>query len=1062
MTAILTPATLRRFGLVLLSLILSLWHFGPAHGSILALLLTVGGQVYLFGYLAARALGLLRESETALIRLIWTVTCGLCLNIVLGAGARLLLLPVSVYVVALHALMLLLSLLPAAAVPTLRFERKLVPYYLLLGFTCLVFVFVGWERNRLWIDGYEDQSLPVSLADWWANGAQPENLVTRHIAETNTVTYWSSDGLTYVLATWIWSGGFSAVQLIWYALTPLFAWLVPLAHYALAYRVTKRQDTAAWVAGMVLLLALTTINSNMLYSGAWMFGQEAAFQLDTLRTFSTALLMPLVLFVFFTCLRSPQRRNYLLIGVAIFALALTHPRQFLALLTGLYAILALSWLLLPSRAAFRRAVLLGLVLLPALAVPAWQYTANLRAALRPTILPELASTVTSTQTIIEPGSLLFHPLVALALLLGALSILRLRRSLAAQYVFAALLVMLVVSYVPPIFNSVLRIFGAYFGLHYVLELFYIVPFGLILGIAISFLHDQVAQRFRFRVLGSNWSIALVLVAAALLLLIEPFPIAQSARDQLSAAADEQAIRDIRTFDQQLLERLRALPVVKDKVVYLTPNRISSYVIESVPNAFLTGGRAETNPAFDGSARFYESPDAPWLDAGDIGFLQTYPVDYLVIPADNTRVPQVLLQPERFAWVDTVAGYLIFRVGQMGDISPADEIFAQMNALYATETHPRWDAEGFQLGQDANADLWQPVIAAWNEQLARDPADDRARYGLAFALLLAGDNQPERWAELSAAHPEISLLGAAHARLLAQEGQAQPAVELLLARLARPEMDVAVLAARELLTESFFPRLTPEQLDTLLALETSDAATWAHLLEWTNANALRPTAELLEANADRLRLRAALMLSAGRFDVADRWLSRIPTIEVSPRDLAARAGLELVSGDLEAARALLRPATDPDWIRPRFNLHRDRWRETPNAAARLFASLSVADSESLSPRLLAETGRLFSMQPAIEQQGDQLRVSVVLGDFAPALPPRALALRVTTPDGAYLYGQAEFAYELAAGALGHVTIPVGLPPDLPAGTPALVVIEAQFSAEVAYDRLEVELVLSGAT
>ncbi len=90
----------------------------------------------------------------------------------------------------------------------------------------------------------------------------------------------------------------------------------------------------------------------------------------------------------------------------------------------------------------------------------------------------------------------------------------------------------------PIFNVGVCAFSGrtLASLNYVLELFYNGSFGLIIGIAISFLHDQVAQRFRFP--GSRaatGSIALVLVAAALLLLIESFRIApERARDQLSA------------------------------------------------------------------------------------------------------------------------------------------------------------------------------------------------------------------------------------------------------------------------------------------------------------------------------------------------------------------------------------------------------------------------------------------------------------------------------------------------------------------------------------------------
>lgn len=362
-----------RLGLVLTSLLGSLWHFGPAEGSLLSLLLTVGGQVYLFGYLSARAIGLLRESENLVVRIAWVVVCGLGITIVLGAGARLLLVPVSLYVIGLHVLMLALSLIPASTAPVERIQSGAMPFYLLLVLICVIFAAVGWERNHMRLDAYPDQSLPVSLADWWANTTQPEHLVSRNVADTRTLTYWNSDGLTYVFAAWVWTGGFSAVQLIWYVLTPLFVWLVPVAHFALAYRLTRRLDTAAWATAIYLVFALTTMNDLRVFGGAWMFGQEASFQLT------------------------------------------------------------------------------------------------------------------------------FHPFVPLALALSLVSIIKLRRSLTAQVVFATSLALVTISFVPPIFNAILRLFGTYYGLHYVMELLFIVPIGLILGVAVSFLLDEATKRIRLHV-----------------------------------------------------------------------------------------------------------------------------------------------------------------------------------------------------------------------------------------------------------------------------------------------------------------------------------------------------------------------------------------------------------------------------------------------------------------------------------------------------------------------------------------------------------------------------------
>ena len=212
-----------------------------------------------------------------------------------------------------------------------------LPAYMLLAGVCLLFIGIGWERNHLRFDGYEDQTLLVSLTDWWANKVPPENLVSRNIGEVNALTYWSTDGMTYVLATWVWSGGFSAMQLIWYALTPLFVWLVPLAHFALALQVTKREDTAAAALGMTLILALTTSNSISGGSGSLALGQEAAFQLNTLRTFSNALILPLALSAFFALLRTQERRCLVATALILLALALVHPPAPTSMFRGVFS-----------------------------------------------------------------------------------------------------------------------------------------------------------------------------------------------------------------------------------------------------------------------------------------------------------------------------------------------------------------------------------------------------------------------------------------------------------------------------------------------------------------------------------------------------------------------------------------------------------------------------------------------------------------------------------------------------------------------------------------------------
>ncbi len=555
MISVLTTSNWKRPALVLVSLLLSLWHFGPLQATLPALFLTVGIQVYLLGYLAARALGLWQKSETIVIRVTWLAACGLGISIVLGALFRLLLVPMTVYVIVFHILMLALCFVPATSKPIKPISRQSLPFYLLLAFIAVLFVLIGWDRNKLRFSNYPDQTYPMSLSDWWARNPQPEAINSRNITENTTVTYWSTDGLTYVFAAWQWASGATAVQLIWYVLTPLFAWLVPLAHFALVYRVTRRADTAAWATGIVFIFALTTINTPSLLGGAWMYGQEAAFQLSTLRTFSAALLLPLTLFVFFSSLRRPSLRSHLITGIVVLALALTHPRQYLVMLTGLYAILGLRWMMRPSKRRFLRLLPLALVILPSLMVPFLQYSDHLQTQITSDIVSDLPGAVSISQQVIEPAMLLFHPFVVLTLAFSVFAIIRLRRSLSAQYIVATVVVMLVLSYVTPIYNLILLVMNSYFGLHFVFELFFMLPIGLVLGLAITTAYDGLVQRTHLHRAVTSGFITALFVVVPLIMLIEPFPIPTSARDQLNAANQMQTIKDIRPFDEHLLTRL---------------------------------------------------------------------------------------------------------------------------------------------------------------------------------------------------------------------------------------------------------------------------------------------------------------------------------------------------------------------------------------------------------------------------------------------------------------------------------------------------------------------------
>jgi len=1038
---LLSPSKLKHIALVLLALILSLWHFGPLQGTLPALLLTVGIQVYLLGYLAVRALGLWHRSETVVIRITWLAVCGLGISIVLGAVARLLLIPLTIYIVGLHGLMLLLCLLPSARVrPIKLISRQALPYYLLLATICVFFVFIGWERNKLRFSDYPDQTYPVSLADLMIHQSKIESLNSRNIVENSDLTYWSSDGLTYVFAAWARASGASAVQIIWYALTPLFVWLVPMAHFAVAYRITKRADTAAWATAVTFIFALTTINTPSLLGGAWMYGREAAFQLTTLRYFSAALLLPLTLFVFFSCIRVPRLSHYLMMGIMILALALTHPRQYLVIFSGLYAVLGLRWLVKPSKRELRRFVTLGLAMLPSLIVPFWQYSSHLQTQITPDLVNDLPGVASISQQIIEPSMLLFHPFVILALLLSVVAVVRLRRSLAAQYIVATVAVMLVLSYVTPIFNIILRVFGSYFGIHFVFELFFIVPIGLILGIAISFGLDWLTTRMRLHSLMTKSFVAAAFVVVALVMLVEPFPIPLSARDQIEALNQQQAIRDIQPFDEQLLTRLAALPVTGNHINFLTSNRIASYVIESVPQAFVTGGREQGNPAFAGTSRFFDDEHVPFLDAEDITFLQTYNVDYIVVSADSTRIPQMMLQPERFEKVDSVAGYVIFAVQKPLKTTPLDALFAEMNKNYEPDAAFNWFTGNFHWEGATDTSSWDSIVKQWQAQVDQEPQSDLARYGFAFAQLMHGDDASALWQSLSASHPDMALMTEMYARILGMRGDIKDAADWLYHQFEQAQGENRVLVTRALFVAPLFRWLTPDQLDKIITTTDADPATWSNLMEWNH-----------EAE---VRIRVALLMSVGRWQTAAAWLDRIPEIRRSPSDLDTRAALYLLAGNRDAARTLLKQAIDADWVASHKTIYENNWSDRGNSAARMYYTLTEPSADEISPDLIAENGSLFILKPAVEQRSKQLNLSVTLGNFLPALPPYKLIAQVVSADRKTVYGQADLNFDIAAGTLQKVLLPIDLKVDVPPQTEAVVVIKFQWDDRLVYQMVEV--------
>ena len=486
----------------------------------------------------------------------------------------------------------------------------------------------------------------------------------------------------------------------------------------------------------------------------------------------------------------------------------------------------------------------------------------------------------------------------------------------------------------------------------------VVPVALAWGCGLDALLRGLGRLGVIRQTGLWWMVAGLLVAAILLLYLEPVPIPASGRDQIRAVNQVQSLRDIHPADEQLLAALAAVVPPDRRSTVLTANRVANYVAESVPRALVVGGRGDHLPF---AARFFTEgrPAAPWLDAVDLAFIREWEVTHIVVEADDTRLPQLWLQPDRFTYRGGAAGYLIFEV--QPDISPraTDELFAAMNERYSPIETPRWGPDGIELVLPGDPAAWEPIAARWGDLLARDEGDAVARYGLAFTHLLMGDERAlPLWQQLHRAYPELAQFTdvLAHTRRLL--GDPGGAAETLLDSLDARAETARVLAARTLLTEPFFYLLDAGQVQQVISAVESAPVVWDQL-------AVRDRYEAV-------RERAALLMCAGEWGTAADWLAGLPPPEVSPTDMVTRAMALLARGDVEGALAALRPATEPDLLASRVWMHPDRWQN--NRAAQVYHLLlgNIAqregrwtDAEAAYRRAMAEgstwAGRYFLAQ-----------------------------------------------------------------------------------------------------
>lgn len=1078
---------------VLCSCVLAVLRYPILYGNPLALVFVFVLQFLFSGYLLARVIGV-HKTAHPFEWFAWILGAALALNITFGGLARVLQIPIPTYLLLLHALMAILACVripPVAVGERWKLRWNNAPLVGLLLLCCVITLGVTLARSPVRFGGYPDQTVFIELADWLANDPDDPQLRSRRIGVTEGDARWDTDGWTYTHATWIYSSGIQADDLIWTYLTLLLSWAGPLAAFGLVMVLTGRETTATWGAAAVTILGLLTLDALVYYPTPLAFGQFALFQVNTLRTLATALATPLALMPVAAFLHTPQRRLLPLILLSGLALSMLHPRQIMIFLF-ITAGTTLFWTIAGDRQRrWRYALMMAGVLVLLSILPFLQQDA--REDLTPVRNAVAAATTIPTQTaeaapteavsaeaaprqpqnnrgnntlrlrgrdaeymtvvtlpgnlrtvIFNPTVIFYHPLIFLTTILGLLTVVFVRRSLAAQWIFASTFGACVLLFTPGLARLFSQIVTSSVGAGVIFSL----PVALIYGVAIEAVRERLPANTHVL---SRWLIPPATALIMLALLFEPVPIPASARDQIRASNAAQRLRAAHVTDAALITALEDILPDGTRSILLAPNQVSSAITEQISYTFITGGRDSSNRAAPGSARFLNDTDTvkPWLDADDLAYLQTWGVTHIVIPADYTRVTQLTLQPSRFELIRRVAGYNIFKI--QGSLNPtrADTLYVQMNTMLVEQRINRWTPLGFSLEQPDGGESWDAIIEAW-EAL---PVDDEQRLGLGFSLLMRGRDEEALniFEPLRTEHRDLPLLHEVVAALRMQLNLPDPEMSLIDA-LSSDQAEVRVLAARRLLTPAFIAFVDDDELDRTIAVTVQDADIWNLLAE--------------SGPIEAMRERIVLMLSRERWQTAEVWSSHLPEAETEPRDLITRATIALAQNDLAGALSRLEPALEPDLMAANRFLHPDRW--MPNPAAEVYRYLINGEVPSIEGANLVSLRDGSGANPYLQQvsirvndEGTGIDVSAVSGSphIAP-LPVLQWSVAITNADATDFYHAEVLPAQTIPTALTAWSVSLPLPEDREILEPGLVIVRALYHNRVVfadhYERIPLRL------
>ena len=944
-----------RVVLVVASVFLVIFQSGPLNGTVAALILTLLLQVGLIGYLVADTLGWSIASHP-ISRFTWIIACGFSTTICLGAICRFFLVSIPIYLLILHLVMLVLVLRgkPNLA-STWQFTRRSIPLMLMVLVSCLIVLVFGYVESRFRFIGFGDQTLFIASADWLANDLDQPGVRNRQLLQDSERRN-DIDGWTYTNAAWIYTSGVPADQLLWHDLTPLLVWMVPLIFFSLTYALTGREEPAAWTTASLTLFGLLTFDPNWFPMQDASYAQFALFYMRTLRVTSTALFLPLALFVTISFLRKPERKLWLLLFLVLGSLVSTHPRQVVIFLIASAALVFLQWNAVSRpRINYRVVLLVGfvvsivallllsfvadrLVSAPIAQASTCVYQPGERvqtpalwgSAVRIIELPLVGKTY-----IVEPDIVLYHPLVVAAVLIGLAAGLRFRKSLAAQFLFGTTCCALSLGIVlPPVCKMLSNIIGINLRLGDVCSLdsfpvgnlifnlaccaIFLIPVPIALGVAIDFLLRKTQA-----VIKRPNAVGFVTMST-LMLTVAFSPVYGSALAQVQSYTDRVSSLQVQSSEEALLALLRE-NIPKDRTsIVIAPEMIANIVIESIPHTFV----ASRSSFAKMNAHFYGDDAMPFLDNTDISFLKAAKADFIVMQFNDSHLLQLLFAAQNFEHIGSVKGYDLFRVIAIPQVGELDHIFETMNAQYSKENRSRWVEEGLGKPIETDVAVWQSII----QSLQTHHQDDVAvKYGLAIAYSMISKNEQALplWQALFAAYPSL-----VNQLTYVLQSNSEQYLTMLISALYSEQGNVALLAAVTLLDERFFYLLSNEQALQITNVTNQNLIAWNMLMRSTPRHLWQKWIELV--------------MSRGLWSTASDWIDKIQKTELRTTELAMQGLVTLATGDIQKALAILQPATDPYWLAVRKRLHPDRWEE--NVAAQIYylltGDLAVREGRSI--------------------------------------------------------------------------------------------------------------------